>query len=294
MPSKSNILLVGGGSVGTRAAYNLEIGGKAAVTAVLRSNYHAVSQYGFTMKSFEHGFVDVWKPTNGKLRSLIIWGMLMIWTVINSIPQTAFEIAPFDFIVVTTKNVADIHPTVANIISPAVTINHTCIVLVQNGLNIEKPLVTKFPSNTILSSVTLIGATETQPGHVTHDSPDIMTIGAFENPNVLINTSVAAAHQFLELYKASGKLQCSYSAVVGYFRWKKLVYNACYNSVCAITCMDTGRMRLHQFPINILIKPLMREILAIAEAAGHILSENYIEELINGGTIQSFFKSSMQ
>ena len=61
--NKTNVLLVGSGGVGTMGAYNLETGGMASVTAVLRSNYAAVSQYGFTIVSMDHGQVQGWKPT---------------------------------------------------------------------------------------------------------------------------------------------------------------------------------------------------------------------------------------
>lgn len=76
---------------------------------------------------------------------------------------------PFDFIVVTTKNIADVSPTVTEIIAPAVTAGHTTIVLLQNGLNIEKPLLVAFPMNPVLSGVSLIGAAETSPGVILHD-----------------------------------------------------------------------------------------------------------------------------
>jgi len=64
--AKKNILLVGGGAVGTIAAVNLEHGGLAAVTAVLRSNYSAVETKGFTIDSVDHGRLDSWRPTKGK------------------------------------------------------------------------------------------------------------------------------------------------------------------------------------------------------------------------------------
>lgn len=45
------------------AAYNLEVGGKATVTAVLRSNFAAVQNDGFSIDSIDHGKVDGWRPT---------------------------------------------------------------------------------------------------------------------------------------------------------------------------------------------------------------------------------------
>lgn len=86
-------------------------------------------------------------------------------------PTAGKDKKPYDFIVVATKNVADVHPTVAELIAPAVTEGHTTIALLQNGLNIEKPIIEAFPKNPVLSGVSLIGATETSHSHVLHDDP---------------------------------------------------------------------------------------------------------------------------
>lgn len=48
------------------AAYALEKGGKASVTAVLRSNYKAVNEDGFHINSIQHGNVKNWKPSTSE------------------------------------------------------------------------------------------------------------------------------------------------------------------------------------------------------------------------------------
>lgn len=189
---------------------------------------------------------------------------------------------------------ADVHPTVAELIAPAVTEGHTTIALVQNGLNIEKPLIAAFPKNPVLSGVSLIGATETSHGVIVHDDADRLVIGAFENPNIPKETSVAAAKKFVEIYSASGKVVCDYNEDVGFVRWRKLVYNACYNSACSIVRMDTSRMRYYKFPIEDVIRPLMVEIIAIAKAAGHELPEGIADAMIYADPEDTFFKPSMQ
>ena len=61
---RARVLVIGAGGVGTMAAYALEIGGKANVTAVLRSNYDAVEKHGFSIDSIEHGHdIRGWRPT---------------------------------------------------------------------------------------------------------------------------------------------------------------------------------------------------------------------------------------
>ncbi|KAJ5051607.1 uncharacterized protein L3040_001382 [Drepanopeziza brunnea f. sp. 'multigermtubi'] len=278
MATKANVLLVGSGGVGTMAAYNLEAGGLATVTAVLRSNYQAVLDNGFSITSLDHGEIKAWKPT----------------TLINAIPKAGKDTPAFDFIVVTTKNIADIQPTVAELIAPAVTEGQTTIVLLQNGLNIEKPLIAAFPRNAVLSGVSLIGATEISHGVIVHDDADRLVVGAFTNPNIPVLTSVTAAKRFVEIYGASGKVVCTHDENVGFVRWRKLVYNACYNSACSVVRTDTSRMRYYKFPIEEVVRPLMLEIIAIAKAAGHDLPEDIADAMIHCDPEDTFFKPSMQ
>lgn len=66
---KKTVLIIGGGSVGAIAAVNLEVGGLAAVTVVLRSNYSAVTERGYKIESCDHGVLEEWKPTTGMMLS---------------------------------------------------------------------------------------------------------------------------------------------------------------------------------------------------------------------------------
>ena len=61
--NKAKILLVGTGGVGSIVALNLEYGGLAEVTAVMRSNFAAVKANGFSIKSCDHGKVEGWRPS---------------------------------------------------------------------------------------------------------------------------------------------------------------------------------------------------------------------------------------
>lgn len=58
---------MGSGGIGTIAALNIENGGLASVTAILRSNYSIVKEKGFTIDSCDHGHFDSWRPSEGEL-----------------------------------------------------------------------------------------------------------------------------------------------------------------------------------------------------------------------------------
>ncbi|KAK8087620.1 hypothetical protein PG997_002581 [Apiospora hydei] len=255
------------------------LGGKAEVTAVLRSNYDAVAEKGFKIDSIEHGHdIKGWRPSH----------------IRKTIPDVAQEnLNPFDFILVTTKNIPDVPPTVADLIAPAVTLGETVIVLSQNGLNIERPLIARFPTNPVLSSISLIAATETAHGEILHDDVDAQYISPFASPNVPSQTAEAAARRYIDLYNACGKLDIRYEPDAQLARWRKLVYNASFNSVAAVLRMDTARMRASRHVVDDLVRPIMREIVAAAAAAGYQFPEDLPEKVIRVDPTDTAFKPSM-
>jgi ketopantoate reductase len=65
---KTRVLVVGTGGIGAMCSYALEQGGKAEVTAVLRSNYDAVLKDGFEIDSVQYGQIFGWRPTHSTYR----------------------------------------------------------------------------------------------------------------------------------------------------------------------------------------------------------------------------------
>ncbi|EXJ54000.1 2-dehydropantoate 2-reductase [Cladophialophora yegresii CBS 114405] len=288
MAQKARVLLVGAGGIGTMTALNLERGGLAEVTAVLRSNYAVVRDKGFTIDSCDHGKFEGWRPTK----------------VLNSIPDLSGSTSPedsFDYIICTTKNIPDVPPTLVDLIKPAVTPGHSVIVLIQNGLNIEKPLLTAFPGNICLSGVSLMGADELSPGHILENDVDRLYIGPFLSETMDKQRQIDAAEEFVRIYSASGKVQCSYQPDVLFVRWRKLMYNAVWNPICALTDLDTTRFRLASedqdpaSPLNLLVRPAMNEIRAAAKAAANVeLPESLVEDMVECDPIEIFCAPSMQ
>ncbi|KAM0699571.1 hypothetical protein Q7P36_000574 [Cladosporium allicinum] len=281
--SKIKVLIIGGGGVGTMAAYALESGGKAEVTMVLRSNFAAVQQNGFTIDSIQHGHdIKNWKPSH----------------LLNAIPNAQDTNTPvYDYIIAATKNIPDVKPAVVDIISPAITPGKTTILLLQNGLNIEKPILEKFPNNTVLSGVSLIGATEVEHGVVRHDDTDDCKVGPFPNPHSTStahsSTAETSARTLIKAYNASTNVTWSYDSDVPFTRWRKLLYNSSFNSVAAMTGMDTARMRMSEFVIDELVLPIMHEIKAVAKAAGSELPDGIEQKIVRVDPTDTAFVPSM-
>lgn len=214
-----------------------------------------------------------------------------VFLVIDHVPSASER--EFDYIVCTTKNQPDCPPTLAELIAPAVKPGRTVIVLIQNGLNIEKPMFEAFPENIVLSGVSMIGSHETTPGTIEHDDNDRLLIGPFHNPKLSAGTEEAAAREFVRIYAAGDKTDTELQLDVNFARWRKLVYNACLNSICALTGLDTGRIRLADGAIDGLVKPAMQEIRAAAKAVGVDLPEEVCDFMINIDPLTMYLPPSM-
>ncbi|KAI8677011.1 hypothetical protein LRP88_09968 [Fusarium phalaenopsidis] len=271
---KARILLVGCGGIGCMAALNLEYGGRAAVTAVLRSSYQIVKESGFTINSVDHGKVRGFRPTE----------------ILNSVPDVSQAgVTPFDYIICATKNMPDIGPSIADLIRPAVTPGHSIILLLQNGLNIEVPLFEAFPENIILSGISICGSSEPVTGTIEHTLHDELRVGPFRDEG----DAADRARDFVARYGAGGRCTCHFDSNVAFSRWRKLLYNAVYNPIGALTDLDTGDMQLCPGLVDDVVRPAMKEIQAAAAAYGQEIPDDAIEAMITTEPIGAHVPPSM-
>ena len=213
----------------------------------------------------------------------------------NTVPDVAEEgLELFKYIIVTTKNIPDIPPSLVDVVRPAVTPGHTVIVLMQNGLNIEGPFHAAFPSNIVLSSVTFCGSHEVETGEIVHEDHDRSAVGAFRNSNLDPAIEDKEAKAFCEMYAASGRADAEFQPDVAFSRWRKLLYNACLNPICAITDLDTGRIQLSDASLQYLVRPAMEEIRAAAKAHGVDLPADLVDFMITMDPVTMYNPPSMQ
>lgn len=196
---------------------------------------------------------------------------------------------PFDYIICATKNMPDIGPSIADLIRPAVTPGHSAILLLQNGLNIEVPLFEAFPKNVILSGISICGSSEPVTGTIEHNLHDELRVGPFRDEG----DAADRAKDFVARYGAGGRCTCHYDTNVAFSRWRKLLYNAVYNPVGALTDLDTGDMQLCPGLVDDVVRPAMKEIQAAAAAYGQEISDEAIEAMITTEPIEAHVPPSM-
>lgn len=257
--TKAKVLLIGSGGVGTIAAYGMEYGRKAEVTAVIRSDYEKVIEKGFKIKSCDYGEIDSYKPS------------FVVKTV-----EEATQSGPYDYIVISTKNTPDV-VKIEDMISKAVTTENTTIVLIQNGIDIGQPIIERFPGNVVLSGVSMISSTN-YGGFIDHESTDSLKVGYFDNGITEKKKQEEICKAFIEIY-SNPRNNCEFDENVKYTRWRKLVYNATLNSVCALTNVDTGRLDIFG-GVDEIIRVAMKEVIEIAKSDGVNIPEETMELMI--------------
>lgn len=81
---------------------------------------------------------------------------------------------------------------------------------------------------------------------------------------------------------------------VQYSRWRKLIFNAVLNPLCAILGLDDARIRLAGSAVEGLVRPAMKEVFETAKMLGHELDEGIMDTMIDCDPMDLYLKPSMQ
>lgn len=274
------VLVVGSGGVGAIAALALSVNKKSEVTLVVRSDYDKVIANGFEFDSVTYGKIENWRPDH----------------VSKNVEQAFKDHGEYDYIVLTTKNIPDGGLTCEEIIKPAVT-GKTTIILIQNGIEIEKPMHEMYPKNIILSGVQHIGSTNIDC-KVTNKGKDSLFLGVFDypkHPNLeeYQARALEAANKFQQMYQNKDPFVnlCVIDKNVKQTRWEKLLYNCVFNTTCAILDLDVNRCQIGGGN-NTLFRPLMDEVVKIAASEGVTIEDKLKDKFLHIGD-GLFYEPSM-
>lgn len=259
--NQPTVLIVGSGAIGSFYGAILHRGG-ASVSVVSRSDYDVVSESGFQISS---PLGDLSYRPQAVLRSVEECGE-----------------AP-DFLVLSVKVLDGLDR--AALIRPAVGPN-TAIVLIQNGIEIEPELVEAFPNNTVVSALAFVAVSRVAPGKIEHKAYGQLVLGDYPRG------AGPAAKQFGALLDAGG-VRGQVTEQVVTERWRKAVWNAPFNPLAVLGGGADTKTMLTAEGGEQLARVLMAEVCAVAEAAGHKLPDEIIEQNIASTYKMPPYRNSM-
>lgn len=253
MASPTNVLIIGAGAIGGFYGAILNRAG-ARVSVVARSDVEVLRERGYTIKSplgdLSFRPAEVHASAEGVT-------------------------TPPDYLIVALKVVEGVDRV--GIIRPAVGPN-TTIVLIQNGIGIEKEVADAFPNNPLISCLAFVAVSRVAPGELDHKAYGALTFGDYPQG------AGEQAKQFSELLQAGGVDGNLSDNVVGE-RWRKAVWNTPFNPASVLAGGADTQTLLTAPGGQELIESLMHEVCAVAAADGHPLPEGIVE-----GNIRSTLK----
>lgn len=238
------VLVFGCGALGSVVAYYFTKAG-CDVTVVCRSNHSIAQAEGFSVDF--GGFTGQFRPR-----------------VTRTCAEAAAIHDVYDFLVVTSKAVfsADI----AAAIAPAVETGHTTILLIQNGVGIEAGYFSRYPHNLILTCVAYCFATQLRPARTCVFGSTKLEMGPY--PSIQGAEIPLSAQKIVSCLDDAG-LAVSWHDDIQERRWLKLVLNAPFNPMCALTRSDDATILSASGELaTSVVHGVMDEIVATARALG--------------------------
>ncbi|PPJ61143.1 hypothetical protein CBER1_04150 [Cercospora berteroae] len=253
---RCNVLVFGGGAVGSIFGWRIAQNSHATVSVVCRSNWEAVCKSGYSLDT------KTWGRGHFVPRRVLKSG-----SVAKVVPGQEW-----DYLILANKIKDDYASTVSelqSVVSP-----DTTLVTAQNGMDVEVPLARAFPKNTILSAVCNISCTQTSPGRIEQTASikrSAFLIGAYApstSADVLKRDTLSAMDSQFESVSR-----------IEHERWRKLVLNSAWNSVTALTGKNTHQA-LQEPGAARLMSQIAAEAYSVAFASGVSLDEDLPVQVI--------------
>ena len=147
----------------------------------------------------------------------------------------------------------------------------TTIVTLQNGVESDEIVARRFGRARVMPAVVYVGATVEQPGHVSHVAAGTIALGVPDGADRARVERFATSSRPGKPVRMSDDIQ--------HDRWRKLLWNASFNTVSAIT----GRTRRSCWPgagIACAAPGADAEVVAVARAQGIDLQDADVDEQI--------------
>ena len=250
----TNILIVGVGAIGAFYASRLALVPGLSVSVICRSNYKAVAENGFQISSPQYGDYT-FTPAH---------------TFANRAEARASN-TPWDYIIVSTKALPDVSDD-SEILEGLVSTT-TAIVLIQNGLGVEGPYATRFPSAAILSAVTIATCAQPSHGQIKHNrwtrinsGPYLPHLDTSSPPKPSDATAVDKNAALIAALVEGGITDASAypHSKLQLLRWHKLAINAAMNPSSVLTLGSPNAAMANDPEMQIHLLGVMHEILATA------------------------------
>lgn len=173
-----------------------------------------------------------------------------------------------DWVIVACKALPSID--MVKLLKPAVRSDRTKIMLIQNGIDIEKEVYAAYPANLLVSTVAYTCTSRPAPGVILNEGVLKLRFGDYPH-------GVSPETQELAELFSKGGVDCQTVEDINYIRWYKLLWNLSFNVVAVLGKVNTAEM-CDNGPLEALCRSLMQETKETAKACGAELTDKDIDD----------------
>ncbi|KAG7195956.1 uncharacterized protein KQ657_002342 [Scheffersomyces spartinae] len=281
----TKVLSIGLGGVGVIAAYTLVRNDPTIeLTAVIRSDYDIVTTKGYSISSVDYGGRSLDAGDNDE--SKMIHGFKP--THVEKTLESASQHGPFDYIVICTKCVPYPKDNVWDQVSQNIdALTHpgrkTHVVLIQNGIDIDHYWNSLEDRVRLISGVSYILSVNYK-GKIVQYGPDEVLFGYFDKDD-----DENGLQKWISMY-LNDINQVGKDTNPRFTRWKKLLYNGSFNTICALTQANVGQLYRTNDENSVVehtVIPIMKQI---QQVANYDLEKLGMEERISDEQIRNMDK----
>lgn len=259
--NKPDILIVGVGAIGSFYGAILKKAG-CSVSLVLRSDYEAVKAQGVRIES----------PLGD-----------LSFTPDRIYREGDAPEAPPDFLILCVKVLPGIDR--AAIVAPWMG-EKTRLVLIENGLDIEKELADAYPDNPLISCLAFAAVNRLSSGVVEHKAFGKLVFGLYPQG---VNEDCQVLAQLFQ----DGGINIELTERVVGERWRKCLWNTPFNPLSVIANGADTRTLVDTDGGEELMRAMMREVMEVAAANGYLMDESLIDKNIETTRKMPAYKNSM-
>ena len=252
--------VIGTGAIGGYYGAKLAYAGQE-VHFLLRSDYEYVKQHGLQVDS-----------CNGSFHL----------TDVNAYQHTA-DMPQCDVVLVCLKSVNN---SILQSLLPPLLHSHTLVVLIQNGIGVEKDVQKMFPDVQLAAGLAFICSAKTKPGIVNHQCYGSINLANYScHDEALMQTVV---DEFRAANIETGLVEYHEA------RWKKAVWNMPFNGMTVALHTQTDQL-LKNKATRQLIREQMMEVVNAAQHLGvKNLDEAFVDKMIETTDAMTPYSPSMR
>jgi 2-dehydropantoate 2-reductase len=236
------------------------------VNFLLKSDYEQVNKYGLVVESKDGDFTLT---------------EVHAYYDVEKMPQC-------DVVVVALKTTQN--HLLSKMLPPVVKDDGVVLVL-QNGLGIEEEIAQIVGNVTVIGGLCFLCSNKVGPGHIHHLDYGQIVLSEY-TPNYEPGGITEKMQQIADDFE-SADISIELAEDLLLARWKKLVWNIPYNGLSVVLNARTDELMADEYTRK-LVEQLMYEVAAGAKSYGRIISDRFIETMLDYTLKMTPYRPSMK